>query len=116
MKDWTTGTAGITYQRCKPCGNVWYFRRSFCPKCGSSEIETLHASGRGVVHALTEVTRAPSEALRPHAPYVIALIDADEGFRLMAHLERGAVIGERVQAGFQDFGDATVPLFTRKIS
>jgi len=116
MNDWTCGTAGVIYQRCKACVGLWYFRRSFCPKCGSREVETLQASGLGVVHAVTEVMRAPSEALRPFAPYAIALIDTDEGFRMMAHLETGVRIGERVQVGFHAFGDATVPLFTRKHS
>ena len=59
------------------------------------------------------VARAPSEALRALAPYTIALIDLNEGVRLMAHLEDGAVIGDRVQAGFRQFGDALVPLFSR---
>ena len=41
--------------------------------------------GTGTVHARTLVARAPTEELRAHAPYLIVLVDADEGFRLMAH-------------------------------
>lgn len=111
--DWTEGTEGIAYQRCAGCGHVWYFRRGFCPACGGERHERLPASGRGVVHAVTVVTRAPSDALRPYAPYAIALVDADEGFRLMAHVAPGIAIGDRVQVGFHRFGEHLVPLFTR---
>jgi uncharacterized protein len=113
MNDWTQGTEGIVYQRCSACSHVWYFRRSFCPHCGSVDVTTLQASGTGTVYAVTDVLRAPSEQLRAHAPYAIALIDTDEGFRMMAHVERGTGIGERVRARFVAFGEGIVPQFTR---
>jgi len=109
--DWTEGTEGIALQRCDGCAHAWYFRRDFCPACGARSISRRQASGFGTVHAVTLVTRAPSEALRAHAPYAIALIDADEGFRLMAHVVPEARIGDRVRATFHVFGAATVPLF-----
>lgn len=113
MNDWTQRTEGIAYQRCGACSHVWYFRRSFCPRCGATDVPALQASGTGTVHAVTEVMRAPSEQLRAHAPYAIALIDTDEGFRMMAHVERGIGIGERVRARFVAFGDGIVPQFTK---
>jgi uncharacterized OB-fold protein len=30
LADWTTGAEAIVYQSCAACGNVQYFRRSFC--------------------------------------------------------------------------------------
>ena len=54
------------------------------------------ASGTGTVHARTLVTRAPTEELRAHAPYLIVLVDAEEGFRLMAHGDKDLQIGDRV--------------------
>ncbi|MCA3131697.1 MAG: Zn-ribbon domain-containing OB-fold protein [Betaproteobacteria bacterium] len=110
-RDWTRGAEGIAFQRCSGCGHAWYFRRSFCPACGAPEPRAVQASGAGRVHAVTEVARAPSEALRARAPYCIALVDADEGFRLMAHVERGTHIGDRVQARFLEFGGRPVPVF-----
>jgi uncharacterized OB-fold protein len=109
--DWTEGTEGIAMQHCSDCHHAWYFRRDFCPACGSRTITRKQASGLGTVHAVTLVARAPSEALRPYAPYAIALVDADEGFRLMAHVVPEARIGDRVRATFHEFGTATVPLF-----
>lgn len=111
--DWTKGRPGLAFQACRPCGHRWLFARSFCPKCGSKDVETQAASGRGTVHAATLVTRAPSEALRAHAPYCVILVDAEEGFRLMAHATPGIAIGDRVCATFRPFGAGLVPFFER---
>ncbi len=51
-------------RRCPACADVWYFRRSFCPHCGSAPRDDRQASGLGTVHAVTLVTRAPSDELR----------------------------------------------------
>lgn len=103
----------ITFQRCGDCGAVWYFSRGFCPSCGSAGPERLEAEGRGTVHAVTVVTRAPTEALRRYAPYTLLLVDMAEGFRLMAHGEPGLTIGESVRAEFHEFDCATLPRFRR---
>lgn len=100
MNDWTEGKPGLVYERCEACGKAWYFRRGFCPGCGVTAVRLLQASGRGTVHALTTVQRAPSEALRAEVPYDIALVDADEGFRLMARAAPGLRIGDTVSMGF----------------
>lgn len=111
IADWTRGQAGIAYQSCPACRAVWYFQRHFCPRCGNPEPLTHQASGNGTVHALSIVYRAPTEALRTHAPYTVVLIDADEGFRLMGHGEASLSIGDRVRAQFQHFGGSLIPCF-----
>ena len=113
VHDWTKGEEGIVFQRCSGCSGIWYFHREFCPHCGGHEIETLQSSGRGVVHARTLVTRAPSAELRALAPYCVLLIDAAEGFRMMAHGDKGLAIGDAVQARFMRFGDLTIPYFEK---
>lgn len=111
LLDWTEGGEGIVWQHCGACGHGWSFRRSFCPRCGAGTPASRQASGAGTVHAITRVMRAPSEALRPHAPYHIALVDLDEGVRVMAHADDGVAIGDRVKAAFVTFGDRIVPRF-----
>jgi uncharacterized OB-fold protein len=111
--DWTTGAQGIAYQDCSACKAVWYFRRTFCPHCGSAAPAEKQASGLGTVHAATQVTRAPSEELRPYAPYVILLVDADEGFRLMAHGDTALKIGDRVRARFTTLAGKLIPHFEK---
>jgi uncharacterized OB-fold protein len=113
ITDWTRGGAGIAYQTCASCKAVWYFQRTFCPACGKADPAPRQASGAGTVHARTSVARAPTEELRAHAPYLIVLVDADEGFRLMAHGDLTLAIGDRVQARFADLAGRKIPYFER---
>jgi uncharacterized OB-fold protein len=113
VTDWTQGVDAIAYQTCVSCKAVWYFHRSFCPECGTSTPDTLQASGLGIVHARTLVARAPTEELRAHAPYLIVLIDADEGFRLMAHGDVDLQIGDRVRARFTQLAGHKIPYFDK---
>jgi len=113
IRDWIKGGDGIAYQRCGSCDAVWYFERSFCPVCGAAEPATLQASGLGTVHARTLVARAPTDELRAHAPYLIILVDADEGFRLMAHGDRALQIGTRVRARFSVLAGRKIPHFEK---
>jgi uncharacterized OB-fold protein len=113
IEDWTRGGGGIAFQTCSSCRSVWYFRRGFCPACGDGHPQTRQASGLGTVHALTRVARAPTEELRAHAPYVIALVDADEGFRLMAHCAPDLKIGDRVRVKFTDLAGKKIPFYEK---
>jgi len=114
--DWTSGHPAIVYQQCENCGQLWYFRRPFCPCCGDARANTKATSGRGTVYAATLVARAPSEMLRALAPYRIVLIDAEEGFRMMAHGAKDLEIGDPVTARFQAFGSLLIPFFERRSS
>ena len=111
--DWSTGSEGSAYQRCDDCGHVWYLTRAFCATCGSLAVRQHQAAGLGRVATTTLVSRPPSEKWKEYAPYSLALIDADEGFRLMAHVERDARIGDRVRARYLSFEDTPIPVFMR---
>ena len=113
ISDWTKEGDGIVYQSCSNCKATWYFQRSFCPACGTAAPTMLQASGRGTVHACTLVARAPPEEMRAHAPYLIALVDADEGFRLMAHGDPDLQIGDRVLARFTQLAGHKIPYFEK---
>ena len=113
IADWTKSGGGIAYQACVNCKAIWYFQRSFCPECGTSAPMTMQASGRGTVHARTLVARAPTEELRAHAPYLIILVDAEEGFRLMAHGDPALRIGDRVRARFTQLAGHKIPYFDK---
>ncbi|GJD65948.1 Zn-ribbon domain-containing OB-fold protein [Methylobacterium frigidaeris] len=113
IPDWTTGREGLALARCRACGHVQYLRRPFCPECGSEDLGVEQASGRGTVYAVTVVARAPSPELSAHAPYGLALVDAEEGFRFMAHCPpEGVAIGDPVLTRFRSFGAGLVPFVT----
>ena len=111
--DWTGGHEAILYQACGACGGVQYFRRGFCAVCGSDTLQEKRASGAGTVYATSLVCRAATPETRAHVPYNIVLIDAEEGFRMMAHGANELAIGDRVGARFTQFAGRLVPYFEK---
>lgn len=111
--DWTSGQQAILYQACTSCGRTQYFRRSFCAACGSTALSDKRASGEGIVYATSLVCRAATPETRAHVPYNIVLVDAKEGFRMMAHGASDLAIGDRVAARFAPFAGRIVPYFER---
>ena len=111
--DWTTGAEAIVYQSCEACGNLQYFRRSFCSACGAPDPVEKRGSGQGTVYATTLVCRAATPETRAHIPYNIVLVDTAEGFRMMAHGDNDLAIGDKVAARFVPFAGRLVPYFAR---
>jgi len=71
----------LAYQWSPQAGRAVFYPRLVCPYSGSTALEWRVASGLGTVYATT-VTH-PAEG----PPYNVALIDLDEGFRLMSRVE-----------------------------
>jgi uncharacterized OB-fold protein len=111
--DWTAGLEVIRYQHCERCGHVQYFRRGFCAACGATDLAELSASGEGTVYATSLVCRAATPETRAHVPYNVVLVDAKEGFRMMAHGDKELAIGDAVTARFVQFAGRLVPYFAK---
>jgi uncharacterized OB-fold protein len=101
----------LAYQFSPEAGKAVFFPRVLCPFTGSSKLEWRVSKGLGTVYATTVVH--PGEG----APYNVALIDCDEGFRMMSRVEGIAPdkvrIGQRVRLRVQaKTGDEDpLPLF-----
>lgn len=65
-------------------------------------LDWAESAGRGAVHSVTVQPQRP-----PDAPRIIALVDMDEGFRLLTRLEAELPIGARVAAVIE--GAADIP-------
>ncbi len=108
--------AELRYQWCRPCGRPQFYPRVACAACGGRELEWRPSAGRGVVYAVTVVHRAPSPAFRGDVPYAIALVDLDEGFRMLANVidadPAAVTIGTRVRLVFEQRGEIALPQFT----
>jgi uncharacterized OB-fold protein len=74
----------LTVQVCVACGAVQGYPRSACTVCARSELELRPATGRASVYSFTVVWRAPEPAMQ--VPYVLALVDLEEGPRLLTRL------------------------------
>jgi uncharacterized OB-fold protein len=112
---WDGARAGkLLIQRCKSCGALRHPPGPVCPSCHSFEWDTLQASGRGTVYSFV-VMHYPEVPPFDH-PNLIALIELEEGVRLISQLvgvkPGAAQIGDAVQVEFNTFdGDLVLPQF-----
>ncbi len=74
----------LLIQRCSGCGELRHPPRPMCPRCRSLDWDTVRSAGRGTVHSYV-VPHHPRLPAFPE-PYVVALIDLDEGTRLVSNL------------------------------
>lgn len=80
---WQAASEGrLLVQECPACGNRQWYPRALCTACGADP-EWLECSGKGVVHTFTVVRQYGMKPFRDELPYVIAMIDLDEGPRVM---------------------------------
>lgn len=70
--------------RCAACGKAHFYPRVFCPHCGGRKLEWFQASGKGKLHTFV-INHRPPPTMGTD-PYVIAVIELDEGPRLMSNL------------------------------
>jgi uncharacterized OB-fold protein len=77
----------LTYVFCPSCERVIFYPRAHCTGCGSRQLETRVSTGLGVVYSYTVIHRNPDPAFRDQIPYVVALIDLAEGFRMLTQVE-----------------------------
>ncbi|MFM9887099.1 MAG: Zn-ribbon domain-containing OB-fold protein [Burkholderiales bacterium] len=69
---------------CIDCTKPHFYPRVVCPHCGSRRLEWRDASGRGTLYSFVINHRPP--AWRKQEPYVIAVVELDEGPRMMTNL------------------------------
>ena len=110
----------LRIRRCRSCHQAHFMPRYLCPTCWSEDLEWIESSGRGTVHSFTIVRRAALPAFAGEVPYVLALIDLQEGPRMMTNIVGSTrletKIGDPVEVVFEDRGkDSKIPQFTRKV-
>ena len=85
----------LIVQRCTACGARQFYPRPFCLACESGSLDWVEVEGFGTIYSLTTVRIPVSDELVP--PYLLALVDLDEGPRLLTNIEAStAEIGDRV--------------------
>ena len=112
---WDGCNAGeLRLQRCQSCRCYQFYPRSICSHCGTGDLDWVAVSGRGRVASFTIVRRAVSKAYT--APYVVALIDLEEGPRMMSHVlatePTEVTIGAAVTVTFESWSEGlSLPVF-----
>jgi len=104
----------LLIQRCSSCGTLRHPPRPACGSCRSFEWDTVRATGRGEVYSHVTVHHPVVPPFE--APYDVALIQLEEGVRLVSNVVGVAPdevrIGMPVEVVFEKVDDElTLPLF-----
>ena len=113
---WDGCAAGeLRLQRCTSCDAGHYFPpRPFCPRCLSDQVEWETVSGRGTLHTYVINHRA-APGFEP--PYAIAVVQLDEGPRMMGNITgvdqtpEALELDMALQVTFEVRGEMHVPIW-----
>lgn len=98
-------------QKCRGCGAHVFQPRVMCPSCDGDAFDWVAPNGRGTVHSTTVIRRRPEQG----GDYNVALIDLDEGVRMMSRVEgldpTEVAIGMPVTARLTEQDGATIVVF-----
>lgn len=102
---------------CNACGHYWFPPSASCPHCLSTDFAFTPVSGRGKVFSFVTFHRVYHPAFEQEVPYVVALVELEEGPRLLTNIvgvPPDQVACEMpVKVVFDDVGDGVaVPKFT----
>jgi uncharacterized OB-fold protein len=75
----------LRMQRCNSCRRFYFYPRPFCRYCASRDVEWQIMSGRGRLISYI-INYRPSPSAVPDEPQVIALVELEEGPRLLTNI------------------------------
>jgi len=80
-------------QKCKDCSKLIMYPKRYCPHCLSENLTWVKSEGKGVIYSYTIVCNNPPTAFLSEVPYVVAVVELDEGVRMATNI---------VQSDFED--------------
>ena len=84
---WESAKAGrLELPRCEACHQHWFPPSRTCPHCLSANVAWSEVSGRGKVFSYVIYDRVYHPAFEGEVPYVVALIELEEGPRLLSNV------------------------------
>jgi len=105
-------------QKCKRCRNYQWYPRYLCSHCGSRNMEWKKVGGKGRVYSFTIIRQvvANSPAFQRDIPFVVALIELNEGPRMYSNIigckPEDVRVGMNVEVVFDDVtNDISLPKF-----
>jgi len=72
--------------KCTDCGHTFFYPRILCPACHSRSIGWVQASVKGRLHAFGIAHQTFNKAYKVPPPYVLAMIELEEGPRMLSNL------------------------------
>ncbi len=90
---------------CDKCGSNYFPPRKVCPRCRRrGKIVQVEFSGKGKIYSYT-IVNASSKSFEQYLPYIIGLVELDEGPRVLTQIvdckPEDLRIGMKVEACFR---------------
>ena len=101
---------------CAFCGTqkLLGLQHRHCPSCGAEDLRWKSVSGRGSVYTYTVAHRPPHPVFMDQCPLVIAVVELEEGPRLMTNIvgcdPEAVKVGMAVQVDFEPIDDSELEL------
>ena len=91
--------------KCSHCGKVFFPKRVLCPECRrKGDLTDIQLKGEGKIHTYS-VINTPTEEFKTIAPYVVAIVELDEGAKLTTQIvdckPEDVEIGDEVEMVFR---------------
>ena len=104
-----TGEQQFLLQRCQRCGAKQFYPKPTCTTCGATELDWEPASGQATLHTYTIARRATHPKFNGAEPYVVAIVELEEGPRVTGNVVDCPVddvrIGMPLELSWDDKGD-----------
>lgn len=117
---WDAAAEGrLLIRRCRAagCGRAHHYPREFCPYCWSTDAGWEEAGGGATLYTWSVVHRNDLPPFGSRLPYTAAVVDLDEGPRMMTEVidcpEEKLRIGMRLRVAYRCLPDTgvVVPVF-----
>jgi uncharacterized OB-fold protein len=113
---WDAARQGrLVLQKCRQCNHTYFPPRPFCSQCSSRDVAPREASGRARLYSYVISHRA---APGFDAPYAIAVVELEEGPRMMTNIvnvpqtPEALVLDMPLRVTFKSLSDEiSLPLF-----
>lgn len=107
----------LQLQRCNACSKAYFPPRPFCPSCSSRDVSDFIASGKGTLYSYN-INYLPAPGFAH--PYIVAVVQLNEGPRILTNLLDCDPTPETLQLDMplevtfeQITDDVTLPQFKR---
>jgi uncharacterized OB-fold protein len=93
------GSSKMPFIKCKTCCKAYYYPRTVCPFCGSSDIEIMNSSGAGEIYSCTEFSGR-----------FYGIIKFQEGFGAYMDVEgKNVATGKKIIIKFREISGKVLP-------
>ena len=106
----------LLIKHCGDCDAYSYYPRPFCPECWSRNVTWHEASGKATLYTWSVIYNNDQPPFRDRVPYVAAIVDLEEGPRMMTNVVETPFedlrVGMALSVTFMPISDDfTIPVF-----